>query len=279
MVCASMDTIEDTQLAVEAYQERRNGEVGHHYLEVYGLFQGMFLQQDAVVKLAKGLKLSKVDVWADGDSRYVREIRNKYFGHPTEKEDYETKEITYHGIARMSVGTGSLEGWTYPNFHTESINIGEALRKNQAATEKTLENILVELKAKGKAYMSKFTKDLPTAPHDYEFQKLYMWALGSRDDGIMATASANIISKELDVIKNGIVARYEDAEHVGDVMREITKAEYCLKIIQEGLAGSKTDTKSTFNFEAHIDSLKQTYEGIIGICNEVNAEFDAQPNQ
>jgi len=279
MVCASMDTVEDTQMAIEAYHVSKNGDVGQHYLEMYGLFQGMFMQQDALVKLAKGLKLDKINVWANDDSKYIREIRNKYFGHPTEKQDKETKQTTYHGIARMSVGTSSLQGWTYPNFQTEDINISEALKKHGSATEKTLESILKDLIVKGEVYMSKFTEDLPTSDHDYEFQKLYMWALGSHTDGIMAKASVGILDKELGAIKTGVTARYDDTERVGDIMREIAKAEYCLSVIKNGMASSKTDSKTDFNFEAHIDSLKQAYEGIIGICKEINTEFGTPPKQ
>lgn len=125
--------------------------------------------------------------------------------------------------------------------------------------------------------MATFTEKLPEADHDYEFQKLYMWALGSHDDGIMAGASVRILSEELKKIKDGIVARYEKAEQAGDILREITKAEYCLKIIRKGMDEGKTDTKSNFYYEAHIDALEKTYKGIVGICKEVNQEFTAEP--
>jgi hypothetical protein len=281
MVAAAMDTIEDTQLAIESYSHKRNGDIGHQYLETYGLFQSIFLQQDALTNLAKGLNLDSVNIWKDEDAKYVRTIRDKYFGHPTEhkKGNKRGGNATYHGIARMSIGTGVLEGWTYPGFSLESINIDEVLKRHTKATKQILQSTQKDLEAKGKAYMATFTKKLPEAEHGYEFQKLYMWALGSRDDGIMAGASVEILSKELQEIKDGIGTRYDKAEQVGDVMREIAKAEYCLKIIKKGMDGGKTDTKSNFYYETHIDALEKTYEGVIDICKEINQQFAINPNQ
>lgn len=277
MVAAAMDTIEDSQLAIESYSNKRGGETGHRYLEVYGLFQGIFLQQDAVANLAKGLDLNQINIWKDGDAEYVRTIRDKFFGHPSkhDKGNGRGGKITYHGIARMSIGTGVLEGWTYPGFSLERISINEVLKRHAKATEQMLRSIQKDLESKGKAYVSTFTEKLPEADHDYEFQKLSIWALGSRDDGVMAGASVGILSGELQKIKDGIVARYEKAEQVGDVMREIAKAEYCLKIIKKGMDEGKTDTKSNFYFEAHIDSLEKTYAGIVDVCKEINDAFAA----
>lgn len=225
MITAAMDTIEDTRLAIESYSHKRNGDVGHQYLETYGLFQSIFLQQDATANLAKGLNLDPVNIWKDEDAKYVRTIRDKFFGHPTEhnKGNKRGGNVTYHGIARMSIGTGVLEGWTYPGFSLESINIDEVLGRHAKAIQQILQSIQKELEAKGRAYMATFTKNLPETDHGYEFQKLYMWALGSRDDGVMAGASVEILSTELQEIKDGITARYDKAEQIGDLCVRLPK--------------------------------------------------------
>jgi hypothetical protein len=100
-----------------------------------------------------------------------------------------------------------------------------------------------------------------------------MWALGSKNDAVMAKTSAEILDKELATIERGITARYHRADQIGDVIREISKGCYCLKVIRKGLEASKADSKSNFYFEAHIDSLKQTYDGIVEVCKDINAEF------
>jgi len=96
MVAASLDILGDTQLAIEAYQERQGkvgSDVGHGYLDAYGLFQAIFMQQDALTNLAEGLKLSRVRVHKNPDSAYVRNLRTKYFGQ-TAAEQGDQAEVT-----------------------------------------------------------------------------------------------------------------------------------------------------------------------------------------
>jgi hypothetical protein len=68
-------------------------------------------------------------------------------------------------------------------------------------------------------------------------------------------------------------------EAYGDVIREISKARYCIEEIRKGLEAPRADSKSTFYFEAHLDSLKQTYEGIVEVCKSINAEFKQSNSQ
>lgn len=274
MVSASLDVLGDTQLAIEAFQERRGdigGGVGHGYLEAYGLFQAMFLQQDALTNLAEGLNLARVRVRKNPDYSYVRNLRNTYFGHPTKRTS--GGKVTFHGITRISVGTMSLQGWTFPNFRTENIDVSQVLKRHESSTRATLKSIYEETLNKGKAYMSRFTEEVPISDHIYEFEKLYTWALGSKNGAAMAPASVEILDKELVTIERGITARYHRADQVGDVIREISKARYCLRVLRKGLEASKADSKSNFYYEAHIDSLKQTYEGIVEVCKGINADF------
>jgi hypothetical protein len=95
----------------------------------------------------------------------------------------------------------------------------------------------------------------------------------------MAPASAEILAEELTAIERGIAARYQGADQIGDVIREISKARYCLEEIRRGLEASEGDSKASFYFEVHMDSLKQTYEGIVEVCKSINAEFKQNTSQ
>jgi hypothetical protein len=134
LLWAAVDTIEDTQLAIDAYEVGTDEQLkqGEEYLKVYGLFQTMFVQQDAIKHIAEGLKLPKVSIWDDSEASAVRTIRNKYFGH--HKHTNKDAPTTYHGISRMTVGTGTIKAWTYPNFSTEEINIKDAISANAKYT-------------------------------------------------------------------------------------------------------------------------------------------------
>jgi hypothetical protein len=101
--------IGDAQLAIDAFNRKPVSE-GQRYLEVYGLFQAFFLQQDAIVNLAAALKLSEIKVFEDPGFSVVRPLRNRYFGHPS-KHDW-AKLTTYHGLTRVTVTSDEITGWT-----------------------------------------------------------------------------------------------------------------------------------------------------------------------
>jgi hypothetical protein len=151
MACASMDMIGDAQLAIDAFNRKPVSE-GQRYLEVYGLFQAFFLQQDAIVNLAAALRLSEIKVFEDPDFSVVRPLRNRYFGHPS-KHDW-AKPTTYHGLTRVTVTSDEITGWTRDQgFSTETISINTSIAKQTEGAARVLGQLRHELEAKRKDYM------------------------------------------------------------------------------------------------------------------------------
>jgi hypothetical protein len=84
-LCVSLDTIEDTQIAINDYFEltEKDSKKGG-YLVLYGLLQSFYLQQDAVIHLYEALFNKTTDLKRDHpDLYFVRELRNDAIGHPT----------------------------------------------------------------------------------------------------------------------------------------------------------------------------------------------------
>jgi hypothetical protein len=162
MAVACMDMIGDTQLAIDAFDRRPASEgqghvevYGQRYLEVHGLFQAIFLQQDGIRHLAAALNLSKIDVFKDPDLGDLRELRNKYFGHPSNyTPDRKKIPATYHGLTRVTVTRDEITAWTYtyPRFSTETISIKASIAKQAKGATRVLERLLHELDAKQKDY-------------------------------------------------------------------------------------------------------------------------------
>jgi len=277
MAIASIDTIEDTQLAIESFSNTKF--IGKRYLEVYGLFQAIFLEQDALVNLAKGLNLDTINIWSNKESADIRAIRNKYFGHPTKNDHKKQSEITYHGVARMTIDSDSITGWTYPNFKTEVINIPKVIDDHYKSVKTILKQINDQLIQKGDDYMSSFNVPLSVNQHDYEFQKIYLWITGSRNDGIMAKGSLKVLSEAIQKVKTGLGDRYENTDSFGLVMRDIKKAEYCLAYLSKMMDESNHDSELDFNGEVHVDSLKQSIEEINVVCSEINDDFLKSQNK
>ena len=75
MLCSCMDTIQDTEAALESYltEDMDNSQRGKNYLNTYGALQALFVQQDAVENLHEALDIPYVE---DSSLEQIREIRN-----------------------------------------------------------------------------------------------------------------------------------------------------------------------------------------------------------
>ena len=83
---------------------------GTLYLAVYGVLQGMFLQQDALVNLGNTLRFPiRIDDYQG--LKKIREIRNQIVGHPTSYRRRKTE--SYYAINRGSLSLEKLDVMEY----------------------------------------------------------------------------------------------------------------------------------------------------------------------
>jgi hypothetical protein len=106
IACVAMDTIEDTLLAIQDYEvSEENNSFGSRYLQLYGLLQAVFLQQDAIKYLLNVLggnfdrEKDSLVAWNE-----LRDLRNLTVGHPI---DNGGKKRCY--IVRVSLAKHGFE--------------------------------------------------------------------------------------------------------------------------------------------------------------------------
>lgn len=272
LVWAAMDMVEDTELAINSFEHNGvSSNPGAEYLKVYGLFQAMFMQQDAVRNFAEGFRLPEVNIADDTDAAEVREVRNKYFGHHKYRRNGVT---TYHGIARMTVGSGSITAWTYPNFSTENIRLKDAIKVNQDYIEKALEEVLVNMKKKKSDFTKSITEKLSEDRQNYAFEKIYSWVYGNTADrAAMTGAGLSIVRESINKLEEGLRERYESLSGLGDVERTIKKARFALDNLDTLFADNPNGMDGDFNTEIYVDSLQSSFNELIDISKEINTEF------
>lgn len=269
---AAMDTIEDTELAINSFLSgKSNNDQGSEYLRVYGLFQAIFMQQDAVRNLAEGLNSPKINISTDPAASEVREMRNKYFGHHKYKRNGIT---TYHGISRMTVGSSFITAWTYPNFSTEDINLKEAIEVNKKYVSKSLKDILENMKKKKIDYAAKIKDKLSEDRQTYAFEKIFSWVYGDTADRcVMTGAGLRIIRSSINEVEAGLKARYENLAGIGDLERTIEKSRYVLDTLDRLFKENPNGTKGDFHTEVYVEALDHAFSELIDICTEANSEF------
>ncbi|MGH4122449.1 MAG: hypothetical protein ACREV6_05920 [Clostridium sp.] len=147
-LCTCIDTIEDTESAIEYYLRLKDFDAHTGgYLFIYGLLQALFLQQDAIGNLHDGIfessKYLKDILERFQELRNIREIRNDSIGHPTNRGGK-----SYHSIVQHSINKNGFE--LYSDFDDEvdkfkNINLIEIIKVQRDVIAYSLKGILRKL--------------------------------------------------------------------------------------------------------------------------------------
>lgn len=117
-LCASMDTIGDTTLAIDYFKETGIGQDdGEKYLKLYGLLQAVYLQQDAIKFLFQIIKRcfdnkNKIKKWNDyllENWNVLRNYRNLSVGHPIENRTFERGKTKRVFISRITISSDGFQ--------------------------------------------------------------------------------------------------------------------------------------------------------------------------
>jgi len=118
VLCASMDTIDDTALAIEYFKETGIGQDdGERYLKLYGLLQAIYLQQDAIKFLFQVIKkcfdekneLRDWSVYQKESWNELRSYRNLSVGHPIENRTFESGRTKRASISQISISSDGFQ--------------------------------------------------------------------------------------------------------------------------------------------------------------------------
>ena len=143
-LCAALDVLGDTQLAIDSFPSIASQSDGELYLIIYGLLQAMFLQQDAVAHLAEAVNIPVTD---HAGLKAVRDIRNDVVGHPTKRGGNNT--FTTHTISRWSLSKVVFEVYSSDkdakSFRQRAIAIDELIENQRAGIEKQVAAVRDEL--------------------------------------------------------------------------------------------------------------------------------------
>ena len=188
--CAAVDTIGDTCLAIQNFQQDSNSLfIKNPYLATYGILQALFIQQDAVNYLKISLFGSdkKID-W--NNTKYIelskiRQVRNETIGHPIKterkgkKSTYVNNEITSCMIDRSSLTKDGFRYilWMHSKTETKTIKFSEIIELQDKYLGAELEAILKEMQKEEKQHKIKFKNEklgeLLQKPSLYQINLIY----------------------------------------------------------------------------------------------------------
>jgi hypothetical protein len=172
-----MDIIDDVDSAMEAYVEHDfPSDIGERYLRLYGIMQGLFLQQDALFDLVKAIHPAK-EILPNDVLKDIREARNASVGHPTQLN--RKGKLSTHGIVQNSMRKEGFDLLSYPSQNDsvfQHIPVRELIDRQRAETMRILSEVVSDLREQEQAHRARF-QDVKLAKAfdqvSYAFEKIF----------------------------------------------------------------------------------------------------------
>ncbi len=274
----ALDIVEDIDLAMDAYTEGEfPSDPGEQYLRVYGIFQALFVQQDAlehfVEVIRPGMTLNLVDVLKD-----VRETRNATVGHPTKLQ--RKGETSAHGISRITM---TKEGFDLLSFSEKNgmsfryVPVLELIAKQRGEALRILSDVVAALKKDDEEYKSKFReKNLKNAFKgvSYAFEKISQDING--DLPAMGKWGADQLRSSLNEFQQMLAERGLSVETYDSIKYRYEKIDHALAELQKFFTGLPTEVVSRKSALTFADALRLSFSELIDIAQEIDEEYAAR---
>lgn len=204
-VAAVLDTLEDADLALEAFGICRPEHDGERYLALYGALQAMFLQQDAVLHLGEAVGVSVAPI---AGLEEIRSIRNDVVGHPTKrgpKHSFTTHTVVRWSLSmeRMTVFSSNAAGTALVERNIDLARMNETQRNGIG---EQLNSIVNELVRQEKTHMESHSAN----PLVALFPQTITYVVSKISEGIRAPGSEKLALGHLEYLEQ-VVGRFRGA--------------------------------------------------------------------
>ena len=275
-LCSAMDVIGDTEDAISSFEERVDSEDrGKKTLEIYGLFQCLIVQQDAVNEL-NSLLGSKIIENEELDE--IRDFRNDGTGHPVRRT---------HGVPARSnflYFNGSAPGklTLHRAFHDgkdEMIEISplEMISRQQIHIKKSLETLNALLKEKERQHREEHRKKKLAsllAGYEYCFEKIFSHLVASQLDNFhLAEIQFNQLLGKIGQFKDQLGKRgiRQALPGLKVTLEELDQPVIRMKEYFSGT--SPFEPKDILSFATHLHGLT---EELLEMAQEIDDEYEKE---
>ena len=285
--CAALDTIEDTCIAIQDFQQNQNDLfLKIPYLATYGILQALYIQQDAVnyLKISLFGNNKKIE-WRN--ARYaelgkIRQVRNETIGHPVKterkvgKSTYANDEVTSCTIDRSSLTKDGFRYmlWMHSKTENRAIKFSEIIKLQDKYLGVELETVMKELQKEEKQHKTKFKGEklgeLLNKPSLYQVNLIY----GFRWDDHLAWPSFDHYHEIYKKIRKGLEDRYGkfgETIRIPGTHEVIKKVDFVLSKIE---VFKNTRKFENYELEVYIDALDAGLNELKTHLAEIDKEFE-----
>jgi hypothetical protein len=272
----ALNIIDDIDLAIKAYVDADFPSTpGEQYLRVFGIFQALFVQQDAlrhfVEVILPGNPIALVDVLKD-----VREARNASVGHPSELK--RGGEVSTHGINRSTMGKDGFQLMSYSektDVSFQYVPVMELIAKQRKEAARILSEVIKELNVKDEEHKSKFrSESLKETFHLvlYAFEKIHEELRGSQPV-ILSKWAVGELQSSLDHFEEMLKKRGMGVETYDSVKFHYGEIEYPLGELRKFFEGEPSEIASPKAARVYADALQVSFMELMDIAEEIDEEY------
>lgn len=273
-VCASLNTLGDAQLAIDSFSDIETANDGGLYLSIYGLFQAMFLQQDATSHMAEALKIEPIE---NADLEIVRNARNDIVGHPTKKRG--KPSFTTHTITRWSMSKAAIEVYSSSgdgdSIRPRTVLLTDLIQKQRAGIEARLVAIRDELLNRERNHKMSFANE----PLQALFPQTLDYVISKVSEGIHTPGSAALGAANLEYVAD-IVSKFKCALEARNELPANEGLAYELSEVDHPIDRLRQYFASSLEYFTAADAfvfvffLEHKLEHLREIARQIDAEYE-----
>ena len=270
---ASLDLIEDTELAINFYKQSdfKKKTLGEKYILIYGLFEAFYIQYDAVKKIIKVINDTQLINETTFDNEFedlnkIKEYRNDIAGHPAyrDKQGYSVY---------LSQHTLSKEKIEYLKSHTQEIkkiDIIQGIDMQENSILNILKKIFEKLKIKEEEHYNKYKDEKLYAI----FNKNYMYTKEIIFKPEMFNESNEWLKKLSKDIKEKLNERYVEYKEL-DFSYLIYDIDCIIDFLENKLEEFDIDSKyKNFIKNNMVENLTNKFDNLMDIFREIDKKYE-----
>lgn len=201
-LCASLNILKDLKRSKDEYYTLES--INH--LEAIGIMQTIYIEQDTVQTLRNALLEEDYNGFKLNNYNKIREIRNKVFGHPSNKKSGSIKTRHFFDIKDHNQQVIKHLYWgSVKEIESEEFSIPDLVFENSKITFAYLEDLEKYFTNKFNEIMAKYTVNFNSIfkGAEYTFSKL----LTKENDEFVITPYEKTIDEEIKRVKVGLKER------------------------------------------------------------------------
>lgn len=280
-IWTAMDIIDDVDLAMTAHLENEfPTNDGERYLRIYGVMQGLFLQQDALLDLIRAIHPAK-QIKLNNVLTDIREARNASVGHPTQLK--RKGALSAHAIVRHSMSKDGFELHSYPqkdgNFF-DYVPVRTLIEKQCAEATRILSEVVNDLRDQEQTHRDKF-KDIKLMKAfdqvGYAFEKISEEL--SRGSGpILSNWAVKHLQMSLDGFAILLKERGLSVEAFDSIKYVYGEIQHPLAELTKFLNREPSEILSSKSARVFLTALEHSFDDLRKIADEIDEEYASEPD-